>query len=239
MRAHANAKGCCVLQLITAQRAVRIAAICGCVRGQQLVDRRQPEGDPLRSRLEGQRLNPRARAALRLWLCAFGALLGASCKAKLPDGVFVCASDDDCPSGFRCRESLCRRGGASELATSTDAATPSESMVSPDAAPTSGNTASGSAGERSAPTAGAGGESAKDAGPKVVPPPPPPAFTPHTFVPLPSGRSITAGGAYMQSSNYRLWTAVGQAPGTGYPVRSSENHRLLGGIVGVLQSETR
>jgi hypothetical protein len=83
-----------------------------------------------------------------------------------------------------------------------------------------------------------GGERADipDAGSgKSVPPPPPPPFMPHTFVPLPSGRSLTAGGTFMSSSQYRLWTSVGQSPATGYPVRTSANYRLVGGIVGVLQ----
>jgi hypothetical protein len=59
---------------------------------------------------------------------------------------------------------------------------------------------------------------------------------PHTFVQLPSGRSLTAGGTQMRSEHFTLLGALGQSPSTGYPVRASANYRLVGGIVGVLQA---
>ena len=39
-----------------------------------------------------------ARTGCGLWLLALGA-----CKADIPDGVYACDSDADCPSGFSCR----------------------------------------------------------------------------------------------------------------------------------------
>ena len=172
------------------------------------------------------------------WLLLAFCICGAACKARLPDGVFVCAQPADCPSGFTCREGLCRRGSA-ESALTADAALPNETSAGEEAQ--GGNTAVGASGEggRAQANGGRGGESASsnDAGSgKAVPPPPPPAFTPHDALQLPSGRSISAGGTYMRSEQYRAWTSLGQSPGTGYPVRASANYRVVGGIVGVLQS---
>jgi hypothetical protein len=160
----------------------------------------------------------------------------AACKPKLPDGVYACDVDTDCPSEFACRESLCRRGDRGGPLGS-DASTSDSS----DAA-----SAPNQIGERDASAAHDGGRKGRDSGAQRgdkpdagsgvhVPPPDPPPFMPHTFVPLPSGRSLTAGGTFMRSGQYGLWTSLGQSPATGYPLRTSENYRMVGGIVGVLQ----
>jgi hypothetical protein len=165
------------------------------------------------------------RGVGRMWLSTMGwlTLSMSACSAKLPDGVFVCTTNADCPSGFTCLEALCRSSSSAAATSSADAATSDAST-----AMNMVGTGMNMVGERvSKPDAGSVA---------AVPPPPPPPFMQHTFVPLPSGRSLTAGGTFMSSSQYRLWTSIGQSPATGYPVRTSANYRMLGGIVGVLQS---
>ncbi|HEX4353357.1 MAG TPA: DUF4215 domain-containing protein, partial [Polyangiales bacterium] len=48
------------------------------------------------------------------WLCGLLATVGAlaGCRAQLPDGIFSCSADGQCPSGFYCDSDsqLCRRG---------------------------------------------------------------------------------------------------------------------------------
>ena len=173
------------------------------------------------------------RRAPWLWVC--GALGVLACKPSLPDGVFTCAAEGDCPAGFSCLDGLCRRGSKPSADTQSDAALPD---VRGEDAAAAGGQGAAPVGGKSSRSDSAAGRGTMDAGSgKEVPPPPPPPFMPHSFVQLPSGRSITAGGARMRSEHYQVWTSVGQSPGTGYPVRSSPNYRLQGGIVGVLQAE--
>lgn len=47
-------------------------------------------------------LRPMRRALLAI-LIGSGLCLG--CEPSIPEGVFACASDDDCPPGWVCRES--------------------------------------------------------------------------------------------------------------------------------------
>jgi hypothetical protein len=60
---------------------------------------------------------------------------------------------------------------------------------------------------------------------------PPDAFVPHVPLPAPSGRTITAGGSWMESPVFRAVVTAGQTPG-GNRVMKSANYRFVGGLVG-------
>jgi hypothetical protein len=39
----------------------------------------------------------------------FIVLFVAGCTAHIPDGIYACDTEEDCPRGFECRESFCSR----------------------------------------------------------------------------------------------------------------------------------
>jgi hypothetical protein len=58
------------------------------------------------------------RGAARAWswlLVAWLASAMSGCVATIPDDRFACASDDECPPAFACREGFCRRDVADDV----------------------------------------------------------------------------------------------------------------------------
>jgi len=164
----------------------------------------------------------------------------SACRAQPPDGVFACTVTAECPTGLRCAGGLCRRHPLEDDVNPSTTAHDAGADASPDAVSgTGGKRAAfgGNAGDASKPAADGGGE--KPSTPTEPEPtlPPTKPFEPHTFVPLPAGRSIVAGGNVARSASYQLVHTLGQSPATGYPVRSSSKYRMLGGAIGVVQTE--
>ncbi len=49
------------------------------------------------------------------------------------------------------------------------------------------------------------------------------------------GMALTAGGGLSQSTNYKLWFAMGESPGGTGEVLQSTNYRFIGGVVATTQ----
>jgi hypothetical protein len=169
----------------------------------------------------------------------------SACRAQPPDGVFACTVTAECPTGLQCAGGLCRRHA---LEDDVDPSTTPRDA----GADASADAVSGAGGKRAASGGGSGGKPAADGGvevggekpsmptePEPTQPtlPPTKPFEPHTFVPLPAGRSVVAGGNFARSASYQLVHTLGQSPATGYPVRSSAKYRMIGGAIGVVQTE--
>jgi hypothetical protein len=122
--------------------------------------------------------NARRQPTLRATAAFLLAAGLAGCKAQVPDGVFACSADPDCPPSQRCRDGLCTRqagafdpivgagaGGAADEATAGDKAPNQPSGGSAAASGGRSRGASGmDAGRGGAATAGRAGTAAGGGG---------------------------------------------------------------------------